>query len=134
MAQQHGFTLIELMIVVAIIAILAAAALPAYQLYAARAQMAAALAEISSGKSPFESELVSESIVSTDPRSVGLQPSTPRCDTTINSTATGFIRCRIKGHPRIAGRMIALDRTVDGAWQCTVSPEIPSAYRPSGCG
>jgi type IV pilus assembly protein PilA len=45
---QKGFTLIELMIVVAIIGILAAVALPAYQDYTIRAQMSESLA-LSSG-------------------------------------------------------------------------------------
>ena len=41
--SQKGYTLIELMIVIAIIGILAAIALPAYQDYTARSQMTEAL-------------------------------------------------------------------------------------------
>jgi len=49
-SMQKGFTLIELMIVVAIIGILAAVALPAYQDYTVRAKVSEVILAASSGK------------------------------------------------------------------------------------
>ncbi|WP_429080977.1 pilin [Aeromonas bivalvium] len=54
MRKQTGFTLIELMIVVAIVAILAAIALPAYQSYTKRAKFSEVIAAVGPAKTAVE--------------------------------------------------------------------------------
>lgn len=62
MKKQQGFTLIELMIVIAIIGILAAIAIPAYQDYTVRAKVTEALSLVASPKSIVSEAFQSDSV------------------------------------------------------------------------
>ncbi len=133
MGRQHGFTLIELMIVVAIIAILAAIALPAYQNYVARSQLTAGLADVRGGLTGFESHVLVEDVTTFTLADIGLPATTPRCALSMAPGDTGFIRCTLKGNPQVVGKTIELARSASGEWRCHVDAAIDSRLYPAGC-
>jgi type IV pilus assembly protein PilA len=78
-STQQGFTLIELMIVIAIVGILAAIALPAYQDYTVRAKMSEALANLAESKTSVSEYYATNGYMPSDSDAAGIN-SNPNTD------------------------------------------------------
>jgi type IV pilus assembly protein PilA len=136
---QQGFTLIELMIVVAIIAILAAIALPAYQDYIARSQVTTGLADIRGGITAFEERIQRGTPTTTVTLpEIGLAAETPRCTIALaaadpTAPAGQTVQCTLKGNPKVKAKVIKLIRSTSGQWPCTISGGLETKYLPTGC-
>ncbi|HEX7816094.1 pilin [Dyella sp.] len=131
-----GFTLIELMIVVAIIAVLAAIAIPQYQTYVARSQAVAALDEITPGRTAYET-LVNQGTTDggtySNVDNLGLIAETDRCTISVAAPVigAGSITCTLKGSPAVRDRHIDLNRDENGQWSC--SSNLDPKYIPVSC-
>ena len=153
---NSGFTLIELMIVVAIIGILAAVAIPQYQNYVARAQVAEALVLASGAKTAIAEYRNTTGEWPVDNGAAGLaEPeaitgkyvSTVQVVTHVTPTASDFkgIVVRFKqlpfAHAKIAGGFLNLKPTDQGGsitWSCSsylsyildITDYLPSSCKP----
>lgn len=152
--MQGGFTLIELMIVVAIIAILAAIAIPQYQKYVARAQVTRAVGELGSLKTGVEDAI--NSYGGKNPNGTALTLSdigyttssifdkvtkgtttTQAVTLTVGTDGTASIVGLLNGtvNARVKGAQVTWARSTQGSWTCSISGGQVAADQlaPSGC-
>ena len=139
-AIQKGFTLIELMIVVAIIGILAAIALPLYQNYIASSQVTRVVGETGSLKTVVETCMLNGRTATTGTGANVCQLGATQSNlmtalptVTMKADNTASIEGTFGGSAAtaIAGKKVVWSRAADGSWAC--STDADEKYRPAGC-
>ena len=151
MNAQKGFTLIELMIVVAIIGILAAIAIPQYQNYIAKSQVSRAVAELGAIKTAYE-DCLNNGKTDADTCDLGWTGSdilslTAPAETTAGEAPTEAVLngVELSTSGTIAGAFagnassslkdgdatVTWARSDIGTWTCTTTAE--AKYAPAGC-
>jgi len=139
MKQQQGFTLIELMIVIAIIGILAAIAIPAYQDYTIRAKVSEGLNLASAAKLAVAETYDSTGGTVSGHAAWGLPDAVSISGNNVSSVTvadSGLITIEYVnlGGSTTDGENVTLDPSFDAGattWECSGS--IASKYRPATC-
>ena len=136
--NQQGFTLIELMIVVAIIAILAAIALPAYQDYLIRSQVSEGMTLASGAKTAVAETYANTGTMPADNAAAGLEAANKIKGKYVTATtvAAGVITSTFGGdaNTKLTGKKLTLTPTDnDGSisWACT--GDMDNKYKPKAC-
>ena len=133
---QRGFTLIELMIVVAIIGILAAVAIPAYSDYTTRAQVSEALSLASAARSAVAESYAATSTWPANNNAAGLGVANTIRGKYVTSVTVAGNRITVRfrftapAAPAIRGRTLIMTAGVspngDISWQCGSKPMAAS--------
>ena len=139
MKKEQGFTLIELMIVVAIIGILAAVALPAYQNYTNRAKVTEALSVAAAAKLAVAETFTSNGALPTTNTEAGLPTATDMNGTDVLSVAVGAagaitVTMRNSTNAVLSDKTVTLTPATNAGsitWVCTSN--IDNAALPANC-
>lgn len=136
--KQNGFTLIELMIVVALIGILTAIAIPAYQDYNLRAKVSEGLLLASAAKFAVTDAYHSNGSWPVDNLSAGLPSSASISSGNVSGVAVGnngVITINFTNDPQLAGLTLQMrpdDREGSVIWHCS-DGNVPDKWRPANC-